>query len=108
MKFLYFLTFLYCKVKGFHTKFNDWAIELVKEMKLLGAIITSDMKWNTSTKCITKKAYSRLWTFRRLKNIGANAMRKKYLMDIANIYEASSNIQQLCGTQASQSQTQQT
>ena len=47
-------------------------IELVEEMKLLGVQITSDMKWNSNTNYITKKAYQRLWMVRRLTQMGAN------------------------------------
>ena len=48
-------------------------------MKLLGVKITSDMKWNKNTEYITQKAYSRLWMFRRLKQIGAN---QEELLDV--------------------------
>ena len=33
-------------------------------------MITSDLKWDANTEHITKKAYSRLWMLRRLKNLG--------------------------------------
>ena len=44
-------------------------IEVVKEMKLLGVIITDDLKWQVNTANITKKAYTRLWALRRLKKL---------------------------------------
>ena len=46
-------------------------LEIVEEMKLLGIIIRSDLKWGSNTEYIVKKANSRLWTMRRLKNLGA-------------------------------------
>ena len=47
-------------------------LEVVEQMKLLGVIITSDLKWHENTKHITKKAFSRLWLLRRLKTMGAS------------------------------------
>ena len=48
-------------------------------MKLLGVIITSDLKWHKNTEHITKKAYSRLWLVKRLKQMGAS---RSSLIDI--------------------------
>ena len=36
---------------------NDEDIELMKETKLLGTIITEDLKWDKNTKEIVKKSY---------------------------------------------------
>ena len=47
-------------------------LEVVDKMKLLGVIITSDLKWKENTDFITKKAYSRLWLIKRLKQMGAS------------------------------------
>ena len=47
-------------------------IEVVEDFKLLGVMISSDLKWQANTEYITKKAYSRLWMIRRLKNLGLN------------------------------------
>ena len=38
----------------------------------MGVKITSDLKWNSNTKYIVNKAYSRLWILKRLKIMGAN------------------------------------
>ena len=35
-------------------------IEVVNEMKLLGTIITDDLKWESNTSYLTKKAYNRM------------------------------------------------
>ena len=45
---------------------------VVQEMKLLGVIITSDLKWHRNTENITIKAYKRLWILKRLKQMGAS------------------------------------
>ena len=49
-------------------------------MRLLGVHITSDLKWHTNTQNMIKKANSKLWVLRRLKNIGAR------LEDLLDVY----------------------
>ena len=39
-------------------------------MKLLGLVITSNLKWHENTDYITQRGYSRLWILRRLKKFG--------------------------------------
>ena len=46
-------------------------IEVVDEIRLLGIIIRSDMKWTSNTQNMITKAHKRLWILRRLKNMGA-------------------------------------
>ena len=36
-------------------------LELVEEMKLLGLVITSDMKWAANTDSIVKRGFKKLW-----------------------------------------------
>ena len=49
-------------------------IELVEEIRLLGQIITTDMKlkWKANTEFIVKRGYKKFWVIRRLKVLGAN------------------------------------
>ena len=47
-------------------------LEIVNEIRLLGLIIRSDMKWNANTLNMVKKASKRLWILRRLKQLGAS------------------------------------
>ena len=42
-------------------------LELVEQMRLLGVVIRSDMKWTDNTDFIVKRAYKKLWVIRRLK-----------------------------------------
>ena len=58
---------------------NNETVELVEEMKLLGVVVTCDLKWHENTKLITKKAFSRIWMLRRLKNMGAS---RQVLLDV--------------------------
>ena len=48
-------------------------------MKLLGVIITDDLRWHKNTEFLVKKASSRLWVIRRLKKLGVS---KEKLVDI--------------------------
>ena len=50
------------KIKGF----ND-QVEVIGETKLLGIILSDDLKWAANTDFICKKAYSKMWTLRRMK-----------------------------------------
>ena len=54
-------------------------IEAVEEMKVLGLIIRSDLKWSSNTDNLIKKAFNELWMPRRLKTLGT---RKEELTDI--------------------------
>ena len=53
-------------------KLDGEQLELVEQMKLLGVIITSDLKWHENTNHIVKKASRKMWILRRLRNLGAS------------------------------------
>ena len=55
--------------------------EVVEEPKILGLIISSDLKWNSHAKYICKRGFMHLWMLRRLKKLGAS---QKILIDIYN------------------------
>ena len=48
------------------------AIETVQETKLLGYWLTADMKPNKHIQYILKRAFSKIWAIRRLKEAGAS------------------------------------
>ena len=62
------MVFNFIKTKQFstHITLNGKVIETVKEMKLLGTIITDDMKWTKNTKYLVKRAYSRMELLRKI------------------------------------------
>ena len=64
-------------------------LELAEEMKVLGVVLRSDMKWSSNTKYIVDKAYSRLWMIRRLKNfgVGHEDMKDVYLKQVRSVLE---------------------
>jgi hypothetical protein len=50
---------------------DDHEVEFVDELRLLGIIIRSDMKWYSNTENMVNKANKKLWVLRRLKYLGA-------------------------------------
>ena len=61
-----------CTTKDFlpNLKIGSTDLELVEEMRLLGIILQSDMKWQSNTAHLVKKANKKLWMLRRLKFLG--------------------------------------
>ena len=45
-------------------------IQLIEEMKILGVVLSSDLKWNANTNHIVTNAFKRVWMLRRLKTLG--------------------------------------
>ena len=80
-----------CIARDFMPDFSldDQEIQLVEEMKLLGVMVQSNMKWNSNTDYIVKKAYKRLWSIRRLKTMGATAedMKDVFIKQVRSILE---------------------
>ena len=76
------MLFNYTKNYQFSTrlKIQDELLEIVPQAKLLGTIISNDLKWNQNTDFIVKKANSRMELLRRISNFGAS------LDDLKNIY----------------------
>ena len=64
-------------------------IEVVEEMKLLGIMIRSDLKWTSNTKLITAKCYKRMWMLRNLKKFGASEINllEVYFQQVRSITE---------------------
>ena len=64
-------------------------IELISEVRLLGLHISNDLRWNTNTTYMIKKASKRLWILRRLKKLGAQSrsLVEVYLKQIRCILE---------------------
>ena len=64
-----------------HLTVNGRQIETVKEIKLLGTIISDDLKWNKNTKFLVKRAYARMELLRQLNNF------TKSIKDKLHIYK---------------------
>ena len=63
------------RTKTFPTeiKINGDFLEVKKELKILGVILTPNLKWFANTKFICKKAYKNLWAMRRMKKFGLDS-----------------------------------
>ena len=72
------------KIKGFSEN-----IGVVSKTKLLGVIISKDLKWNANTEYICNKAYKKLWIIRRLKalNLEPSFLLDVYVKEVRSILE---------------------
>ena len=62
---------------------------IILKLKLLGTIITSDMKWCSNTKKLGAKCYQIMWMLRNLKRNGADQEQliKTYFQQVRSIAE---------------------
>ena len=62
------MVFNFTKKKQFTTrlKLNGKTLETVKEMKLLGTIVTNTLKWDNNTKFLARRAYARMELLRQI------------------------------------------
>ena len=69
-------------------------LEVVYSTKLLGVIISSDLKWNLHTEYAIKKAKKKLWCLRRLRKLGASitTLLDQYIMIVRNTLEQATPI----------------
>ena len=76
------ITFNPCTSKDFLPQFDldGNELEVVDEVRLLGLIIRSDMKWQANTDNMVTRANKKLWMLRRLKYLGAENV------DLVDIY----------------------
>ena len=64
-------------------------LKVIHETKLLGVIVTDDLKWHTNTKYICAKANKKMWTLRRMKilDIEPYVILDVYLKEIKSVLE---------------------
>jgi hypothetical protein len=64
-------------------------LELAEELKILGVVVRSDLKWSSNSKYIVEKGYNRLWMLRRLKNHGAGHedLKDVYIKQVRSVLE---------------------
>ena len=64
-------------------------LECVREVKLLGVIISDNLKWDKNTTYICKKAMKKIWTLRRMRNLGLDTkhMFDTYTKEIRSVLE---------------------
>ena len=68
--------------------FND-QLEVIRETKLLGIILTDDLKWAANTEYICKKAYKKMWSLRRMKKLDLEPLviLDVYIKEIRSVME---------------------
>ena len=64
-------------------------LKVINETKLLGVILTSDLKWSANTDYICKRAYKKMWTLRRMKtlNLEELVILDVYVKEIRSVLE---------------------
>ena len=72
------------KIQGFTDN-----LVLVSETKLLGVVISEDLKWESNTQYICKKASKKLWILRRMKllDIDSSIILDVYIKEIRSVLE---------------------
>ena len=68
---------------------RDQLLDVTEQMRLVGLILTDDLTWQANTDSLVKRAYSKLWLLRRLKQMGAESrvLRLIYFRHIRSILE---------------------
>ena len=81
---------------------NNVEIEMREEMKLLGVVLTSNLKWKRNTEYITQRGYSRLWILKRLKKLGCpiEVLVDSYIKQVRCILETACPVWHSALTQA--------
>ena len=76
---------------GAKLSLNNTNLEVVQKAKLLGVIITDDLKWNENTASIVKKAYMRMELLRKVASFGTSIdeLKNIYILYIRSILEQS-------------------
>ena len=64
-------------------------LKVVTETKLLGIMLTNDLKWATNTEYSCKKAYGKMWTLRRMKllDVDPTIICDVYVKEIRSLLE---------------------
>ena len=71
---------------------NGQNLEIVNKAKLLGVIITNDLKWDANTEYLVKRANKRMELLRKVSSFGTSKEEKRniYILFIGSILEQSS------------------
>ena len=48
---------------------NKQHLQVVEETRLLGVVLTSDLRWQANTTALCSKAMARMWLLRRMKSL---------------------------------------
>ena len=77
-------------------KIKDEKIEVIENAKLLGTIVSNDLRWDLNTASIVKKANARMELLRRVASFNApeEDLKEIYILFIRSILEQSATAQQ--------------
>ena len=62
------------KVYPTEIRIGDNFLEVKKELKILGVILTPNLKWKANTDFACKKAFKNMWQIRRMKKLGLDEL----------------------------------
>ena len=76
---------------GTRLELNGQNLDVVKQAKLLGVVITNDLKWDANTEYLVKRANKRMELLRKVSSFGTSKdeKRKVYVLFIRSILEQS-------------------
>ena len=79
---------------GTNLKLNDQTIEVIQETKLMGTIITDDLKWTKNTDYLVKKANARMRILHKISEFNApiEDLVTIYIMYVRSILELSCQV----------------
>ena len=75
-------------------RLNDEIVEILESTKLLGTILSDDLRWDLNTKNIVKKANARMELLRRVASFGVSVEDRKtiYFLFIRSLLEQSATV----------------
>ena len=75
-------------------KLQDDVLETVQGLKLLGTVLTNDLRWEKNTQHIVKKANVRMQLLRKISNFGASwdDLKNIYILYIRSLLEQSCTV----------------
>ena len=64
-------------------------VEVTSDTKLLGLILTNDLKWERNIDCICAKAFKKMWTIRRMKvlDVDPHILLDVYIQETRSVLE---------------------
>ena len=90
------MIFNFSKTNQFTTrlKLNDHTLDVIEKTKLLGSVITSDLKWDANCTEIIKKANARMLILKKVASFGASVsdMKLIYTLYVRSILEHSATV----------------
>ena len=73
---------------------NNQTVEVIENTRLLGTVISDDLKWNLNTASIVKKANARLELLRKVSSFGTpiEDLKSVYVLFIRSLLEESATV----------------